>query len=138
MATPKLVVNGNTVTFPQPIDNPVVRPMLRKKDTESKAGNRDTWTERTEYELTFTVRYVPKATVGSATGYSSANGWTTALLYLMEGGHTGAFHPDASSGTNKTVELIDFDFDRDVRRDKGGARYAIDLRLRASSIWTEY
>ena len=45
MATPKIVWNSQTWTFPGPIDNPVPVPLLGLVHTESKSRNRDSWEE---------------------------------------------------------------------------------------------
>lgn len=133
---------ANTWLFPSVVDNPMPTQPLIGRTTVSKGGHRDTWEDRPDdMILRCEVPLIPRLTKGSVTGYSVAStGVREALAWLSRGGNFGRFYVDADDDPFHTFELIDFDFERHVRRSFGGARYTVSLTMRDvnGTPWSEY
>lgn len=141
MATPKITWGAgfaNTWLFPGALDNPIPTTPKPGAIAEAKSGARDKWSDRTDYELSFVVNFVPKSNVGSVTGYSTATTGVREALAWLEDQNQGKFYPDSGAGTNYTFYLIDWTWGN-VVRSPGGARYHITMKIRSSTAaFSEY
>lgn len=146
MATPAVLWGSsfaNTWLWPGAGDDPRPRTLPRGAHGESEDGTRTFWETRVDNELEITARFIPKANIGSVTGYATATtGVREALAWMWTGTpaaqNSFRFCPDSSdTGTYHTCRLIS---EPVVERDEGGVRYRVRLHMRdtAGAAFSEY
>ena len=110
---PKIVWNGNTLTFSEPLEKPVTWPQDRPgtEVAEAPSGTRDAWHTGSYWFLAAVVRRVPRVSGTSVwghsdTGWEGATGWAAFLEWARKG-NTFAFYPDKDAGTSFTCYLLE-------------------------------
>ncbi len=124
---------ANTWLFFSAPDTPSPLPIARGAVHESDAGNRDFWQQRDDRELVIDVVMIPKLITNSVTGFSDATTGVQEALLWMQKQNIFRFYPDKDAGSFHSCYLIDFDPERDIRFEQGGARRRVRLRMRDTS-----
>lgn len=129
--TPSIIWNtgfSTTWIFPGPIDNPIPSANFIGAVAESDSGIRDYWETRTDDELSFAVRFIPKQIVSGVTGFSDTAGAYAALKWLFKQ-NVGRFCPNKDT---PAVYIPFYLLEYTADREKGGTHYRVDMKIRSS------
>lgn len=107
---PKIVWNGNTITFGTPLLNPIAysKPRDGSKWVTSPSGAEDAYILGTDQLLQGVVPWIPRndaARPKPATGWNGATGWRAFLEWARQK-NTFTFYPDAAGATTYTCYLL--------------------------------